>query len=134
MCLVLCAALGFPATATAAAAALDAPERRAFEMVNDTREARDRRPLTLARRLSRYSERHARRMARRERLSHPDVGSTRYDALGYIVGVGDTVRAVHRAFLRSRVHRRIIVGRWRVLGVGIVRHDGQFWVVQIYAR
>ena len=116
------------------AAALDAPERRAVHLVNETREARDRRPLKLAGGLSRTAERHARRMARRHRLSHPDVSSKRWDALGYIVGTGATIRAVHRAFMRSRVHRRVILGRWNVIGAGVVRHGGVFWVVEIFAR
>ena len=127
---MLCASLAVPGTA----AAIDAPERRAFEMVSDTREARDRPPLRLVRRLSLYAERHAHRMARRGRLSHPEVGATRYDAVGYIVGTGYTIRAVHRAFLRSRTHRRVMLGRWLVIGVGIVRRAGQFWVVEIFAR
>jgi uncharacterized protein YkwD len=129
-CLVLCALLALPTTASA----VGTPERRTFQMVNATRRAHDRARVRLAGGLSRSAERHARRMARRQRLSHPDVASGRWDALGYIVGVGPTLRAVHRAFLRSTTHRRVMLGRWDVVGIGIVRRGGRFWVVEIYAR
>lgn len=119
-------------------AAPDAPastlERTSARLVNQTREARDRKLLDLRDRLSRYAERQARRMARQRRIFHSSLDISGFRALGEIVGTADTVARVHRAFLRSRPHRTIMLGRWRVLGVGVVRRGDRVYVAQIYAR
>jgi uncharacterized protein YkwD len=129
-CLVLCASLLLPG----AAEAVDAPERRAFELVNRAREARDLRLLRLSGRLSRYAERHATRMAKRRTVFHSALSIEGFDVLGEIVGSGGNVRRVHRAFLDSRTHREAVLGRWRVVGIGVVRRSGTVYVVEIFAR
>lgn len=116
------------------ARAVTSPEETAARLVNDARDAKDLRLLDLARRLSRYAERQANRMARQRRLFHSSLDMSGYRALGEIVGTADTVRRVHRAFLRSRTHRRIMLGRWGLLGVGVARRGDRVYVAQIYAR
>lgn len=116
------------------ARAVATPEDVAARLVNETRVHRDLRRLALGDRLARFAERQARRMARQRRLFHSSLDISGYDALGEIVGTADTVRRVHRAFLRSRPHRRIMLGRWRLLGVGVVRRGDRVYVAEIYAR
>jgi uncharacterized protein YkwD len=109
-------------------------ECTAARLVNGTRAAHDLRVVALRHRLMRHAERQARRMARQRRLSHSSLDISGFNALGEIVGTSDTVRRVHRAFLRSRPHRRIMLGRWRWLGVGVVRRGQRVYVAEIYAR
>lgn len=37
-----------------------------------------------------------------------------------------------RAFWRSSVHRKIMMGRWRFMGVGTARRNGLIYVLQIF--
>lgn len=114
--------------------AMDAPERKAFELVNRTRDRHDLRLLTARARLMRYAEHHARVMARKQRLFHSPLDLDGYRALGECVGYGDTVLDVHRAFLDSREHRKILLGRWRWVGIGVASRDGLRYVTEVFAR
>ncbi len=121
-------------TLPAPASALDAPERHALDLLNQTRVRNGLHDLPAGTRLDRYAERHARRMASQRRLFHSPLRISGYSALGEIVGEGGTVRRVHRAFLRSPEHRKIMLGTWRRVGVGVARGGGQVWVVEVFAR
>ena len=120
--------------APATASALGAPERHALRLVNAAREHRGLHPVHVRSRVSRYAERHSRAMARKRQLFHSSLSISGFSALGECVGVGDTVYAVHRAFLRSSTHRRIILGGWRYVGVGIASRGGKRYVTLDFAR
>jgi uncharacterized protein YkwD len=128
--LVVAAVLAVPVPA----AGLQPPERTALRLVNDTRDRKDLRILDARRRLSRYAERHAHRMANQRRLFHSSLRISGYDSLGEIVASASSVRAAHRAFLRSSPHRRVMLGRWRMIGLGVARRGDDVYVVEIYAR
>lgn len=110
---------------------------------NRTRAAHGRRALRLHWRLNRLARRHSLRMARRDDLHHNprlvrQVETMRWRRLGENVGVAPamgrgTLRALHRAFLKSPSHRRNVMLRsFRRMGVGIVRRSGKVWVTIIF--
>jgi uncharacterized protein YkwD len=82
-----------------------------------------------------YAQRQARRMAREGYLWHSTPQLPAGSCWGEIVGVGGSVGAVYRAFLRSKVHLDVI--RWgcpRIAGVGIVHRHGVVWVAIEFFR
>jgi uncharacterized protein YkwD len=130
--LILVVAPGLLAPATASA--MGAPERRAFELVNESRERHDRHPVSVRAKLMRYAEHHARVMARKKRLFHSSLSLEGYKALGECVGNGGSVLEVHKAFMDSRDHRRIILGRWKWVGIGVASRNGTRYITEIFAR
>lgn len=120
--------------APVAASATQAPERRAFELVNATREHHDLKALSTTSRLMRYAERHTRVMARQRSLFHSSLSIDGYSALGEIVGEGESVLQIHKAFLRSSEHRRIMLGQWKWIGIGVVSRNGIRYVTEVFAR
>jgi uncharacterized protein YkwD len=124
-----------------APAGADATTRRQDHMVvltNDDRADRSRAALALDQKLSRYAERHSRRMARVGHLFHSadlaDVLRGRHWSIGgENVGVGSTLDGLEDAFMASRAHRRNILRKgFDHLAVGIVRSDGTYWVTVIF--
>lgn len=64
--------------------------------------------------------------ATRRRLGYPDL-------LMENVGFGPSARKIHRAFMNSASHRRVLLHRGaRAAGMGVVRRDGKLWVVQVF--
>ena len=58
---------------------------------------------------------------------------TNWVALGENVGRGDTVRSLHRAFMRSPSHRaNILDGTYNHVGVGTARAGGKLWVSVVF--
>jgi uncharacterized protein YkwD len=124
-----------------APAGADATTRRQDHMVvltNDDRADRSRAALALDQKLSRYAERHSRRMAKAGHLFHSadlaDVLRGRHWSIGgENVGVGSTLSGLEDAFMESRAHRRNILRKgFDHLAVGIVRSDGTYWVTVIF--
>jgi uncharacterized protein YkwD len=121
-----------PAEATTTA------EENLFALTNQARTRRDRPRLQLSQSLSRKAHRHSGRMADKGSIFHHSclsclVSSWDWDALGENVGVGGTVRSVHRALMDSRSHRRNILSRsFTKVGVGVVRSGGRVWVTEIF--
>jgi uncharacterized protein YkwD len=120
--------------APSVASAATAPERRAFELVNATRERHGRHDVAMRARLMRYAEHHARVMARKNRLFHSPLSLDGFAALGECVGYGGSVFEVHRSFLRSPEHRSIILGRWKWVGIGVASRNGTRYVTEVFAR
>jgi uncharacterized protein YkwD len=118
----------------AAASAMDAPERKALELVNASRERHDLKLVSTTSRLMRYAEHHARVMARKRRLFHSPLSLDGYKALGEIVGEGDSVLSIHEAFLRSSEHRKIMLGHWKWIGIGVASRNGTRYVTEVFAR
>jgi uncharacterized protein YkwD len=113
-------------------------EERLFVLINRARDNNDRRALRLSQALSRKAHRHSARMANAGSIYHHSclsclVSSWDWDAIGENVGVGSTVRSVHRALMNSTSHRRIILSRaFTSVGVGVVRSGGRAWVTEIF--
>jgi uncharacterized protein YkwD len=113
-------------------------ENRLFALINRARENHDRRPLRLGQSLSRKAHRHSARMADAGRIFHHSclsclLSSWDWNAIGENVGVGSTLRSVHRALMDSRPHRRNILSRgFTRVGVGVVRSGGRVWVTEIF--
>lgn len=83
--------------------------------------------------LSRLAYRHSVRMANRNRLHHArclECGvKGGWSALGENVGVGASIRSLHRAFMDSPGHRdNILCSCFDRIGVGVVRKHGRLWV------
>ena len=127
--------------ATAACWAPKEKERKLARMTNRSRTNHDRRALAFNDDLSKASRVHSRRMARRNYLFHNTLSSFEgllsgtWQVIGENVGVGRGVRQIHRAFLRSTVHRANILRRgWRKFGVGAVRKRGSLWVTVMFSE
>jgi uncharacterized protein YkwD len=116
------------------ASAMGVPEHKAFRLVNAAREQHDLRSLTARRRLMRYAERHSHAMARQQTLFHSSLSIGGYSGLGECVGEGPTIYSVQQAFMASSVHRRIILGSWKWIGIGVVIRDGIRYVTELFAR
>jgi uncharacterized protein YkwD len=120
----------------APASPLGRAERGALEAVTDVRMRHGLAPLRATQPLSRYAERHARRMARAGRVFHSDLSFPKppgWRCAGENVGTGRSIRAVHRGFMRSRSHRdNILSRRFERIGLGVVRARGAIWEVQVF--
>ncbi|MBW3557192.1 MAG: CAP domain-containing protein [Actinobacteria bacterium] len=88
--------------------------------------------------LAEVARSHAERMAGEGRLYHnPDLREQvqNWDVVGENVGKGDTVEAIHDAFMGSDSHRREILStRVTEVGVGVAQRDGLIWVSQVFRR
>jgi uncharacterized protein YkwD len=106
-----------------------------MKKINRHRAHRGKRRLDWDKQLGYIGRRHARRMARAGSTWHAGNltdAVTRWRRLGQTVGGGRRCRAVFRAFWRSSPHRKIMMGRWRFMGVGTKRKNGRVYVLQIF--
>lgn len=111
-----------------------------LRMLNRARERHDLEPLDLSRSLSRDAMKHTRRMIRKDQIFDPPdleriLAPYPWDDLGAAaVGCASTVRALHRAWMRSEHHRDILLHpKLRKVGIGAIRNDsrnacGRHWV------
>jgi uncharacterized protein YkwD len=132
--LVLMLALVPLLSAPTIASAMGAPERRALDLVDGVRDRHGLRTLVVRPRLMRYAERHTRLMASKRTLFHSSLSVGRFSAVGECVGLGGNVRQVFKAFMASTTHRRIILGTWRYIGIGVASRDGTRYVTLEFAR
>ena len=144
---VLALVLGLSGWALPTAGAAS-PETRLRRLINQERAERDLAPLKGARKADRLAETHSRKMARQEAISSSRnleralrKRGYHFTSWGENVGCRDTVRAMHRSFMRRRASRRNIVflGFRRVgIGVAFTEPDPQVcngatvWVTQIF--
>lgn len=135
--LALCAIFAFTALSSGTSVATTSKEHHLHAMVNSARSSSGLGGLRLSGSLSRRAHRHSARMAESGRLFHSCLSCRRggrSSALAENVGVGDTLRAVHRALMRSSSHRRNILSKaYDRIGVGIVRRGGRIWITQLFA-
>jgi uncharacterized protein YkwD len=117
------------------AASLDRPEQKLATMTNTARHRYDMPRLDQRARLSTAAERQSRRMAKRGELFHGSLAWTSgCRCWGQNVGMGPTVRAVYRAFMRSADHRANVLDRcYRRAGYGVVKKRGAVWVTVNFA-
>ena len=121
----------------APASAVTTREATMLAKINNVRAAHGLRPLALSGELSTLARSHSHQMASATTLFHTSSFSSIccWSAIAENVGMGDSVRTVHRAFLRSSTHRsNILNGRMRQVGVGIVAANGRIWVTEIFRR
>jgi uncharacterized protein YkwD len=136
--LLLAASIAFTALPARPAQAWISPERRLEEKHNWARWAREIRTLRWSPSLSVKAERHSQAMARKGYIYHTRCLSCLFDGYGWSVGgenvgVGATVKSLHRAFMDSPPHRRNILYRgYRYIGVGAVRSGGRLWVTVLF--
>jgi uncharacterized protein YkwD len=133
--LVLVLVSSLAGTAAASTPAGRAARARMLHLVNGSRRANGRGPLTINYRLSGFAWQHSARMAASGSLYHSaDVwrevrpfGAHRW---GENVGLsGATIWALERAFMASPPHRRNILStRFHHIGVGILLVRGRIWV------
>jgi uncharacterized protein YkwD len=133
----LAVAAGAALVGAAPASAVTTREAAMLSKINNARAAHGLRPLTLSGELSTLARSHSRQMAASSSLFHTASFSSIccWSAIAENVGTGDSVGAVHRAFMRSSAHRgNILDGRMRQAGVGIVAVGGRIWVTEIFRR
>ena len=100
-------------------------------MVNGARAAHGLRPLKLSEKIARRAHRHSMRMARSRTLYHSCV-SCHYRRAAENVGVARSMKRVHNMMMSSSGHRANVLGKFRRIGVGVVKRGGRFWVTQIF--
>lgn len=116
-----------------------AGEKKLARRTNSSRANHARGRLTLDPELSKVATVHAREMAKRNRLYHTPretLGKrvTRWRRLGENVAKGDSIGAIHRAFMRSPSHRaNVLETRYRHFGIGIRRAGGSLWVTVVFS-
>jgi uncharacterized protein YkwD len=132
---VLALALAGVLVFAAPAASLYRPEQRLAPMINIARYRHEVPRLVESARLRASAERQSVRMAKRGRLFHGSLAWTSgLRCWGQNVGVGPTVRAVFRAFMRSADHRANMLDRsYRRAGYGVVKIRGAVWVTVNFA-
>ena len=136
--LALCAAISLnTAFYSGTAVATTSMERRGHGMVNAARSSHGLPGLRLSSALSKRAHRHSAHMAESGRLFHSCLDCRRGSgsrALAENVGVGDTLKVVHRALMDSSSHRANILNKsYDRVGVGIVRRGGRTWITQLFA-
>ena len=122
------------------ASAVTDAERAMVRLVNRSRRNHGLSALRISWKLSRAAHRHSARMARRGRLYEHSCLScllNSYDVKwrigGENVGYGSTLRGIHRAMMRSNIHRsNILRSGYRRVGIGVVRRNGRYWVTEIF--
>ncbi|HSL15419.1 MAG TPA: CAP domain-containing protein [Actinomycetota bacterium] len=107
-------------------------------LTNTDRAERGREALGLNAKLSRYAKKHSRDMAQAGYLFHTEDLTARLKGVdwsigGENVGVGSDLDGLQDAFMRSKPHRRNILGsRFEHVAIGIVQTDDSFWVTVIF--
>ena len=139
--LIIATGLTFTTAVPPAASALAVSDhaQSAFRTTNDVRDLHGRRELDRQQCLQRRAADQARRMARRERIFHQDLGPVlrrcglrlagENVARGYPTGKA----VVARGWMRSEGHRRNLLGRaYRLMGLASRRSDdGTLYTAQL---
>jgi uncharacterized protein YkwD len=122
----------------APASAWSSPERGMLWRHNHARIMRDIKKYTLSASLSAKAERHSQEMARKGYIYHSSCLSCNFRSYnwsvgGENVGVGASVKSLHRAFMDSAPHRRNVLYRpYRYVGIGVVQSGGRMWVTVLF--
>lgn len=134
----LVAAIAVAGAAPQPAEAARSHERQLYNSINKERVRRHRVKLRLSGGLSKVARQHSKNMARKDVLRHrsdlTDGIRGEWRVIGENVGYGGSIRSLHRAFMRSKPHRRnVLYRKYRHVGVGVVRDgDGTLWVTVIF--
>lgn len=111
-------------------------ERKLLSKINHVRSNADSGTLRRDPELSKVAKRHSRRMARKRTVSHTgNLGQlvTNWSVLAENVGKARGVRQMHRAFMKSSLHRsNILDGVFGRVGVGVIKARGRVWVTEVF--
>ncbi|HEV8572779.1 MAG TPA: CAP domain-containing protein [Actinomycetota bacterium] len=140
LCLGLAFGLMVAGSAADQASAVTDSERAMVRLVNNTRRNHGLSGLKISWKLSGAAHRHSERMARRGSLHEHsclpcvlDKRGITWRIAGENVGYGSTLRWIHRAMMRSTIHRSNILNRgYRRIGIGVVKRSGRYWVTEIF--
>ncbi|MGH2691067.1 MAG: CAP domain-containing protein [Actinomycetota bacterium] len=107
-------------------------------MINGARASSGLDGLRLSSAMSKRAHRHSARMAESGRLFHSCLTCSRASgstsAIAENVGVGDSLKKVHTALMKSSTHRANILSKdYERVGVGIVRRSGRVWVTELFS-
>jgi uncharacterized protein YkwD len=117
-----------------------------LRMVNATRNRHDLHRLRVDRSLTRDALRHTRRMIDKNSVYDPRnltriLEDEPWENVGAsVVGCADTLRGLHRAFMRHAAHRDILLNpQLRRIGIGVVKVDASnacgrhwFWTTELF--
>ena len=112
--------------------------RKLHALTNASRRNNGLKPLRLNWRLSKSALTHSRRMAERHTLYHTAnlyrvVRRWRPSVWGENVGVGGTVKRVHKMFMRSAGHRsNVLRSGFSKVGIGVLPRGGRVWVTVMF--
>jgi uncharacterized protein YkwD len=140
---IAAALIGSLVPATAATAATGCwqykPTERRFALLLNRARARQGVPkLHLDPQLSKVARRHSWEMRAKGDLYHTPLRVlgrriTRWRVLAENIGVGSSVRSLHRAFMGSAFHKaNILLAGFRHVGVGVQRRNGKMWVTVVF--
>ncbi len=113
-------------------------EKRFARKINNSRQNHGLSRLRLDPELSKVAKVHTKDMIQRGGLFHQsssllDRRITNWALLGENVGRGSGVTSLHGAFMGSAPHRtNVLNSRFRYVGAGVLRRDGQMWVTIIF--
>jgi uncharacterized protein YkwD len=136
--LALLLAVAVPAQlVTAGMASAIRPRAVMLRFINEARIDHGIRRIGLVDLLAIRARAHSRAMARARRLFHSSslyAKVARWDprCWGETIAVGPSLPAVYRAWMRSAVHREILLARrYRQAGIGIAVIRGTWWITAI---
>lgn len=113
-------------------------ERAFARKMNAARTNGDLGKLSLDPELSKAARVHTWEMVKKDELYHTPTDAlkrrvTRWLVLGENVGVGGSVRTLHKAFMNSEAHRdNVMHPLYRHVGIGVVKSGGRMWVTVIF--
>jgi uncharacterized protein YkwD len=113
-------------------------ERVFARKVNYARASRGIKKLERDKQLTVVARRHSYEMAKKNNLYHtPDstlaYRVTKWRVLGENIGVGSSIKSLHRAFMDSAPHRaNLLYSSFRHVGVGVVRKHDRIWVTFVF--
>lgn len=126
---------GAPSTAHAD----DVPRRgKMLQLLNQTRRSHGLPVFRLNRNLSHFAYLHSKKMVSQNRLFHTSnlynaVRAYRPSSWGENVGMCLSMKRVRMFWMRSAGHRaNILSGRYRRIGIGVVKARGLVWVTAIF--
>jgi len=136
--LLLAASIALTAVPAEPASAWTSPERELQRRHNYARVIRDVKYLKFSASLSLKAERHSQEMSRKGYIYHSSCLRCQFSGYswsvgGENVGVGSTMKSLHRAFMDSSPHRRNVLYRsYRYVGIGVVESGGRKWVTVLF--
>jgi len=111
-------------------------EKCLMARTNEERDRRGLRKLEWDRQLGFVARGHAERMARRNKGFWHDrrLGRkvTRWRRLAQNTGFASGCRSLFKAFWRSKLHRRNLLGSWRFIGIGVARKGGRVYAQEVF--
>ncbi|MGH2736022.1 MAG: CAP domain-containing protein [Actinomycetota bacterium] len=88
--------------------------------------------------LARVARYHTKEMIRKGELVHTPIAKlgrrvTRWVALAENIGVGGSVKSLHRAFMKSAGHRaNILNSAYEFFGIGAIKKGKKIWITAVF--